>query len=517
MSHWIVHELDDARVAALRPEAGVRLRGAGWAGGLELIATAPIAVLEQDAGRPARLRVGDAVVAEHPSGWTLWTQVHRELRTPAPCPLPLGPGWIGCVGFEAARLLERLPGRTRDPLSMPLLRLGLYDTVIVVDRDRGQAWRVEAPHAKRKIEERSSKSEAGPAVACTRDGRRAAHRQRNMRPTGEDFALRCSNFDLRGPQLTADFSQHDYEQLIARALEYIRAGDVYQVNLAQRFVIDPVPDPAALFERLQRVNPAPYAALIRWDDRAVVSASPELMLECRRGRLRTCPIKGTRPRTGDPARDRAAVRELLASEKEAAELTMIVDLHRNDFGRVCRTGSVQVASARRLEAHPTVYHTVAEVVGELRSDCDAIDALAACFPAGSVTGVPKIRALEIIDELEPVARGAYCGAIGHLGLDGDCTFNVAIRTLQLRAARATLYVGGGIVVESDPAAEYAETLAKARGILAALGVEPPQAVVATETMNTDRLSAPRVAKEEGHPAGRRVTRSQGRKVTRAGG
>ncbi len=163
-------------------------------------------------------------------------------------------------------------------------------------------------------------------------------------------------------------------------------------------------------------------------------------------------------------------RELLLSEKNAAELAMIVDLHRNDLGRVCAYGSIRVAHARRVEAHPTVFHTVADVVGRLGPGRDALDALAACFPAGSISGVPKIRALQIIDELEPVARGVYTGAVGVLGVDGQMTFNVAIRTVQMRETTATLYVGGGIVADSDPADEYEETLAKARGILSGMCV-----------------------------------------------
>ncbi len=208
---------------------------------------------------------------------------------------------------------------------------------------------------------------------------------------------------------------------------------------------------------------------------AVASFSPELFLQLRGAEVLTRPIKGTRPRTGDAARDERLRRELLASGKEAAELAMIVDLHRNDLGRVCRYGSVQVVRPRRVEAHPSVFHTVADIRGELAAGCDGIDLLAACFPAGSISGVPKIRALEIIGELEPAARGVYTGAIGVLGLDGQMTFNVAIRTVQMCGPQALLYVGGGIVADSDPAAEYEETLAKAAGILRGLALDAPGA------------------------------------------
>ncbi len=271
--------------------------------------------------------------------------------------------------------------------------------------------------------------------------------------------------------LRYEMSRDAYERMIGRALEYIAAGDVYQVNLAQRLRLEGIGDAWALHAAVRRSNPAPYAALLSWDGGAVASFSPELFLQVRGGRVLTRPIKGTRPRTGHGAEDEAWRRELLGSAKEAAELAMIIDLHRNDLGRVCEYGSVRVVHPRRVEAHPTVFHTVADVEGRLRPECDGLDLLRACFPAGSVTGVPKIRALEIIDELEPAARGVYTGAIGVLGLDGQMTFNVAIRTLQMRGEAATLYVGGGIVADSEPAAEYEETLAKARGILAGIAAE----------------------------------------------
>jgi len=259
-----------------------------------------------------------------------------------------------------------------------------------------------------------------------------------------------------------------YERMVARALEYIAAGDIYQVNLAQRLRFDEVADPLETYRVLRRVNPARYAALLRWRDGAIGSVSPELFLHTRGREVLTRPIKGTRPRTHDAVLDAAYRQQLIDSAKDAAELAMIIDLHRNDLGRVCEYGSVRVRNARRLEAHPTVFHTVADVCGRLRADRDLLDLLAACFPAGSISGVPKIRALEIIDELEPVARGVYTGAVGVLGLDGQMTFNVAIRTLQFCKQAATLYVGGGIVADSDPADEYEETLAKARGIVEAL-------------------------------------------------
>jgi para-aminobenzoate synthetase component 1 len=284
---------------------------------------------------------------------------------------------------------------------------------------------------------------------------------------------------LLAPQLRFEMERAVYERMVGRALAYIAAGDIYQVNLAQRLRFEGVGDPLDVYCRLRRVNPAPYAALLRWAGGAIGSVSPELFLRQRGRDVLTRPIKGTRPRTRDPLLDAAYLRQLRDSEKEAAELAMIIDLHRNDLGRVCEFGSVRVRHARRIETHPTVFHTVADVVGRLRADCNGLDLRAACVPAGSISGVPKIRALEIIDELEPVARGAYTGTIGVLGLDGQMTLNVTIRTLQFCGQTATLYVGGGIVADSDPAEEYEETLAKARGIIAALQAAESESRVAS--------------------------------------
>ncbi len=233
-----------------------------------------------------------------------------------------------------------------------------------------------------------------------------------------------------------------------------------------------MPDPLAAFASIRAGGAPPHAALLRWAGGAIVSASPELLLRVDGARVLTRPIKGTRPRSGDPTADETMRAALLASTKDAAELAMIVDLHRNDLGRVCAPGSVRVECARRVEAHAGVFHTLADISGTLAPGRDALDALVAAFPAGSVTGVPKIRALEIIDELEPVARNAYCGSVLALGFDGRLTANVAIRTVQMSGERAVLHVGAGIVADSDPAEELAETLAKARGVIEGLAGAP---------------------------------------------
>lgn len=431
--------------------------------GESLLCAAPLAVLEQYEGGPARLRIGARTVAEDADGWRLWRQAAGRLPRLGAAPCGLAPGWVGYVGFEMARFLERLPASHHEDLGLPLLRLALFDRGIVLDHARQRALALRAPGLAAAVGADADE----PAAAWLGRWGRAAAGGRPLVPPAP-LAVRCE-----APRAA-------HEAAVRRALEYIAAGDIYQVNLAQRLWLDGAGEPLALYAAARRRNPAPYGALLRWPDGAVASLSPELFLELRGDAVRTRPIKGTARRTGERDRDEAARRGLIASAKEAAELAMIVDLHRNDLGRVCRYGSVRVVHPRRVEAHPSVLHTVAEVAGRLAPGRDALDLLRACFPAGSVTGVPKIRALEIIDELEPMARGAYTGAIGVLGLDGQATFNVAIRTLQIRGRAATLCVGGGIVADSDPAAEYEETLDKARGILRGLGAEAPERAALVE-------------------------------------
>lgn len=329
--------------------------------------------------------------------------------------------WVGFLSYDLGRLFEALPGRASDDLELPLFRFSL------------QYGELEPP----------------------RDIPRAAI------PRTDERVL-CSTF-TRGQYLDA----------VARAIDYIAAGDVFQVNLSQRFSAPLYDHPAALYARLRRQSPASYGACLAYEDFAVLSNSPELFLrvephEGGKRRVVTRPIKGTRPRT--PGMDA----ELRDSTKDQAELNMIIDLERNDLGRVCEIGSVRVTETRTIETHPTVYHGVATVEGVLRDEVTFVDLLRATFPGGSVTGAPKIRAMEIIEELEPVRRGPYCGAIGYLASDGSMEFNVAIRTMVLKDGLAHVAVGGGVVADSDPAAEYDETLVKAHAMFAALGVRPEE-------------------------------------------
>ncbi len=435
--------LDDATTPA---DAAAGVQRGERAG---LVCVAPAGVLQQPQKGPAVFQVGGRPAAQEADGWRLWQRVAHRLRRRGPI-TPIAPGWVGYAAFEMARLLERLPAAAGDDTGLPLLRMALHDRGIVLDYRRRRATLVWAPGLREEL--------GLPAAAAEPLARRWN--------AGAGLPPPAPGPPSRPPR--PDIPRSRYEAMVARALDYIAAGDIYQVNIARRLRFDGLNDPLRAYLRLRRENPAPFGALLRWNGGAVASVSPELFLRLRGRDVLTSPIKGTRPHTGDPPCDRRHRAALAASEKERAELAMIVDLHRNDLGRVCEYGSVRVRHARRIETHPTVYHAVADITGRLRTDCDPIDLLTACFPAGSISGVPKIRAIEIIDELEPVARGAYTGAVGVLGLDGQMVLNVAIRTLQFHGPRATLYGGGGIVADSDPAREYEETADKLRGIVRAL-------------------------------------------------
>jgi aminodeoxychorismate synthase component I len=248
---------------------------------------------------------------------------------------------------------------------------------------------------------------------------------------------------------------------VALAKDYIAAGDIYQVNLSQRFQTTLEVPAVEAYRALRQVNPAPYAAYLDLGSAQVLSSSPECFLRMNGRDVVTRPIKGTLPRACDP-------NQLLRSAKDNAELLMITDLERNDLGRVCEFGSVHVPSLVTVESYATVHHLVATVAGRLRPEVSHVAAVRACFPGGSITGAPKIRAMQIIDELEPHARGLYTGAIGYFGYNGVSDFNIAIRTTILQKGRLTFHAGGGIVADSEPVAEYEETLAKAEGIIRAL-------------------------------------------------
>ncbi len=373
-------------------------------------------------------------------------------------PVPFQTGAIGWLGYDLAHHLERLPHPPTDDLAFPDLMLGFYDTVVAFDLHRRRAWALS-----------SGCPETSPEAALHR--RRLRLTELLGRLDAAAAGPAASPDDTAGEvAVAANFTRGAYEASVRRVIDYILAGDIFQANLSQRFLAE-LPDgldPFGLYLRLRQRNPAPFAAFLDFGDVAIASASPERFLELHGSRVETRPIKGTRPRGGTAGEDARLGRELLASEKDRAENVMIVDLLRNDLSRVCRDHTVRAPEICRLESFATVHHLVSTVTGELKPGLDAVDLLRATFPGGSITGAPKIRAMEIIAELEPTRRGPYCGAIGWLGFDGWMDTSITIRTFAIKGRRVAFQAGGGIVADSEPAAEYDETLAKAGALLAAL-------------------------------------------------
>ena len=377
-------------------------------------------------------------------------------RRPALAGLPPFQGGIaGYVSYEWGAQQERVRRGTSAGGAAPDAGLGLYDWVIAWDHVAGRAWIIATRMA-----------EDGGGWRKAAEGRLAWVRERLGRPTRTSFAA------LRRPppsSITSNFTRHEYEAAVARIRDYIAAGDVYQVNLAQRFETSFAGEPLQLYRRLRACSAAPFGAYLALGDVTVASISPERFVRLdEAGTAQARPIKGTRPRSVSPVEDVALARALTESEKDRAENVMIVDLLRNDLGKVCRPGSVVVPELCALESHPTVHHLVSTVTGVLREGADAFDLLRAAFPGGSVTGAPKIRAMEIIAELERAPRGVYCGAIGYISASGAMDMNIPIRTVTLQDEIASFHAGAGIVWDSDPAAEYDETLAKARALIDAL-------------------------------------------------
>jgi para-aminobenzoate synthetase component I len=373
--------------------------------------------------------------------------------TPPPGAPPFAGGVVGYFAYDLRDQIERLARRTPADLPIPDLVVGVYDTIVAHDHEGGQTFLCSTGYPER--EPNSSR----------RWARQRIHWLRNQFGAVE-LPRAFETARLLG--LSSNFTRDGYLGAVERALEYIAAGDIYQVNLSQRFATPYPADPLPLYYRLREASPAPFAAFLRYGDIAVLSSSPERFLRIDGRRVQTRPIKGTRPRGSTPEEDQRLARELWESPKDRAELVMIVDLERSDLGRVCEYGSVQVTDLTALEAHPTVFHLVATVEGRLRKSALVPDCLRACFPGGSITGAPKVRAMEIIEELEPTRRGVYTGAIGYLGWNGQADLNIAIRTMVVSHGRLTFQVGGGIVADSEPEAEYQETLDKAQGMLRAL-------------------------------------------------
>lgn len=422
------------------------------------LATRPFLTFRARASRCEIRRPNGETTLQFGNPWELldaWA-ARFELTDEVDLPFPLG-GCFGYWGYDLKNFVEpKLRQRAATDLEVPDCLVGFYSSLVVFDHHLESVWIV--------------------STGLREDGARdAAQALRELDFWQAELASEPDNdpsgpareTNRTNPQIHSNLSREGFVSRVQVAQDYIQRGHIYQVNLAHRLAATPPPAPWDLFRALTETSPAPFAAWIDGGDFQIASSSPELFLRLSGRAIQTRPIKGTRPRGTDATRDAQLMYELRTSAKEMAELVMITDLLRNDLGRVCEFGSVQVPDLARLERFAHVQHLVSTVEGRLRPNVTHFAAFASCFPGGSVTGAPKFRAMEIIEELEPLARGPYTGAIGYLGFNRESQLSIAIRTAVCTPHAAYFHVGAGIVADSDPEAEYQETLAKAAGFLAA--------------------------------------------------
>lgn len=389
--------------------------------------------------------------------------------------VPFTSGCIGYFSYELRYFNERLPDVAIDDINMPDFMLCFYDVVIIFDNLAKKAYisssglpfcdeKRKRVRAKRRLEELRNRVKE---IFATSDR------------TALDTKLEIGN-SITDWNLSSNFTKDSYYKAIERAKELIARGDIYQVNLSQRFECSFDGDTFGLYLTLRRINPAPFAAYLNFDRFKIVSASPERFVKINGRYIETRPIKGTRPRGANSRGDLSLKEELLSSAKDRAEHVMIVDLERNDLGRICEYGSVRPTEFIILETYSTVHHLVSTVSGRLREEKGIVDCLENCFPGGSITGAPKVRSMEVIEELEPTKRGIYTGSIGYIDFCGNADLSIVIRTIVIKDSKAYFQVGGGIVADSDPGKEYQETLDKGRALMEAITTQKATALEATK-------------------------------------
>lgn len=431
-------------------------------------------------GSTCEVRAGRRREVQFGNPWRLLESliVRYEMPDEVDVPFPLG-GCFGYWGYDLKNFLEpKLVRRAGVDVPLPDCAVGFYASVVVFDHQLGTVSVLATG-----LGADGSRSEERARAEVEWWGRKyesAKVREENSGPTEQG----------RG-EVVSTLGRAEFIDRVLRAQAYIRQGDIYQVNLSQRLTVPWAGSGWELFRRLGEVSPAPFSAFLDFGEFQVASSSPELFLRMSGAEIETRPIKGTRPRSTDPARDAQLAYDLQTSPKEAAELLMITDLLRNDLGRVCDFGSVQVPELLRLERFPHVQHLVSTVRGRLRRDVTHLAALGSCFPGGSITGAPKFRAMQLIEELEPVARGPYTGALGYMGFNRETQLSIIIRAALCRDGAAHFHVGAGIVADSVPDAEYAETLAKAQGFFEALRLE--------QVIRGDGVRGRFPAGQRGHP------------------
>lgn len=376
-------------------------------------------------------------------------EIYKKYKMEYKSELPFIGGFVGYLSYDLCHHIEKLPRTAIDDVKIPDCFLGLYDGVIIIDHKNNATY----------VAALGIKEEAVKIV------KKISNTVYEEEAKNDTITINLGNQPV---ELKSNFTKEAYIDAVNKVKNYIKAGDIYQANLTQRFECTMKETPYELYGKLRTINPAPFASFINFGEGHIVSSSPERFIQIKDRVMEARPIKGTRPRGKTAAEDLANRNDLITSEKDKAELLMIVDLERNDLGRVAKTGTVKVTELFHLEEYATVYHLVSTVKAEMKEDCDAIDCIEATFPGGSITGAPKIRAMEIIDELEPTRRNIYTGSIGYIGFNGDIDLNIVIRTIVCKDNKAYFQVGGGIVWDSDAELEYQETLHKARALIEAL-------------------------------------------------
>jgi len=407
----------------------------------DIVTAQPVATLVT---RGAKTVVSDAAGEEYSSSADAFMLVRDQLGVALEGvpDIKFAGGALGYWSYDLARQQMKLPGRAPDVGGLPEMAIGIYD------------WALQLDHREKKAQ----------LVSYNRYPQTAQLIPQILERLQRKTNAPANAFRVHG-QINSNFSRRSYNIAFAAVQAYLHAGDCYQVNLAQRFAARASGDAFAAYCTLRKLSPAPYAAFLSLPHAQILCASPERFLQLQQGRVQTKPIKGTRPVVADALQNVLLVQDLRSNLKDRAENLMIVDLLRNDLGKNCTPGSVRVPKLFEVESYATVHHLVSTVIGELAAGRDAPALLRDCFPGGSVTGAPKLRAMEIIDQLEPQSRGIYCGSIGYIGFDGNMDCNIAIRTLVYADGEISCWAGGGIVADSGAAAEYQETLDKAAALL----------------------------------------------------
>ncbi len=436
-------------------------------------------LLESAGGSPAiseySMVGGNPIHVISTKGKDPFPELRAAVQRLSPGPLPIDlPFWGGAVGFlsyDVARYIERVPELSVDDLKLPEATFVFPGVCLVFAHLTGKLYLIV-----NKI--------------CDNDPRaslKKAQRELDslvLRLTGEPDSTDSGANGAEAAEVSANMDNHGYEKIVRRAKEYIYAGDIFQANLSVRFKIKAPDDTFVLYDRLMKINPSPFSAYLDFGDWRLVSSSPERLVKLRNGIVETRPIAGTRRRGRNKSEDKDLTADLILNEKELAEHVMLVDLERNDIGRVCRYGTVKPTEMFIIEKYSHVIHIVSNITGELDDSKDQFDLIRAVFPGGTITGCPKVRCMEIIEELEPTRRGPYTGSIGYFGFSGNADFNIIIRTFIVSGGEAYVQAGAGIVADSDPAREYFESVSKAAALLEAAGVKGKEVKWETLPMST---------------------------------